>query len=237
MRQPFAESGRVWLVVEEDRSVLRVLPDAGGAAQFDSAWDLARWNKDHHGSAVVFEYEPGEEGARSVTVYALVGDGLAMRLPLVESKDGAVCTSSVEVCRRDGKPLAQRDFGSLGLGALHREMASALNSEFAVRYLGEQWGAIRLPRPGRRRREDLFYARVALDYVSAMEAAPRSPVRWLAASAQEAGAHVTDDEIRARVRRARERKLLTPAPPGLPGGELTEKARTVLRAAGLLEEG
>jgi hypothetical protein len=46
---------------------------------------------------------------------------------------------------------------------------------------------------------------------------------------------VTGDEIRARLRRARERGLLTaPDRKGVPGGELTNAAKTVLRKARLL---
>ena len=52
----------------------------------------------------------------------------------------------------------------------------------------------------------------------------------------EQGRYLTADEAKARVRRARERGLLTKATKGRPGGRLTNKGRKLLREAGLIEE-
>ena len=49
------------------------------------------------------------------------------------------------------------------------------------------------------------------------------------------GDRVTADEVRARLRRARRRGLLTDAEPGRPGGCLTDRARMELQRVGLGE--
>ena len=135
--------------------------------------------------------------------------------------------------RAGGQPLSRRALGRMGLGAVHKALSKVLQMPIAQAHLGERW-TLRTPYPGRPGRDDLFYARWAQRYVEALKAAPAKPVKHLEVTSDEPG--VTGDEIRARLRRARERRLLTAAPKGRPGGELTDKANALLREAGLIEK-
>jgi hypothetical protein len=151
---------------------------------------------------------------------------------LLVAADGDVAVEAVELRRRDGQPISRRALGSMGLGAVYKALSNVLHTPIAQAHLGEQW-TLKVPIPGRPGRDDLFYAQWARRYVKALEAAPRSPIAHLVATSDNPG--TTGDEIRARIRRARERELLTSTPKGRPGGELTDKAKALLRDAGLLE--
>jgi hypothetical protein len=145
--------------------------------------------------------------------------------------------NAIEVHSLDGRPVGQRLLSQLGLGRVHDALTLGLADPAAAELLGERWGAVVAPKPGRRGRPDLFYARVALDYVRALGVAPATPTRRMLDDAAARGEHMTVNEVRARLRRARRRGLLTDAPPGRPGGELTDRALTLLREVGLLGEG
>ena len=80
----------------------------------------------------------------------------------------------------------------------------------------------RVPRPGRRGRNDIFYARWAALYVDALAEGP-NPLPRLAKAE-----HLNESTIRGFLHEARRRKLLTDAPPGRAGGQLTRKAETLL---------
>ena len=83
-----------------------------------------------------------------------------------------------------------------------------------------------LPSPGRRGHPDLYYARIAQLYVSAIAAGSRSPIRDVSQQLPEwqPEAYVRDAIYKAR----NERGLLTPAPKGRAGGQLTSKAVQLL---------
>lgn len=87
----------------------------------------------------------------------------------------------------------------------------------------EQW--LRSRRPGRRGREDYYYAVWAARYVAAL-AAP-TPVKALSEAH-----HLSASQIRNILYACRDRGLLTDSPPGKAGGELTPKARQLLREGG-----
>lgn len=76
-------------------------------------------------------------------------------------------------------------------------------------------------RPGRAGRPDIEYARIADLYVRAL-ATPR-PVVTLSREL-----HLSQSQVRNLLHAARRRGLLTAAPAGRPGGQLTEKARQLL---------
>jgi hypothetical protein len=81
---------------------------------------------------------------------------------------------------------------------------------------------------GHRRRSDLFYAEIASAYVRLT--ADRAPIRRLREELErEGGLYFAEATVRDFVNRARRRGLLTPSPPGRPGGELTPKAQVLLR--------
>lgn len=239
MTQPSSKSDRVRgneiaLIVDRRKNGVVV---AGRLPATQDPWAVgAHWGLPKGpGSDVLVrvEYRPSPAGPQDVVVYALA-DALAVRVPLLPSGDG-VAPARVEVHRRDGSPPGQADFAQLGLRAVYDAMVEALRNPVAVEHLGERWGAVETPRPGQRGRPELFYAKVALDYVRARQKAPDTPIRAMVEAARAAGEHATEDELRARLRRARARKLLTAAPRGKAGGELTPKARKLLAAAGIGE--
>ena len=79
----------------------------------------------------------------------------------------------------------------------------------------------RNPRPGRRGRDDAFYAEWAARYVSLLNH-PR-PVAELARQH-----NYSESQIRNFLHEARKRELLTAAPTGRAGGSLTDKAKELL---------
>jgi hypothetical protein len=77
--------------------------------------------------------------------------------------------------------------------------------------------------PGRRGRDDSFYAQVAAWYVHLLTRADHAPAAALAEQMK-----VSVSSIRGLLYEARRRGLLTNAPPGRAGGQLTDKARGLL---------
>ncbi len=93
-------------------------------------------------------------------------------------------------------------------------------------------------RTGRAGRSDAFYARWAAAYVERLRRGSRHPVRDLAArppvkiSGFASSSDAPEATVRAIIHEARRRDLLTAAPRGRAGGELTDKAReAVARSA------
>jgi transposase-like protein len=82
-------------------------------------------------------------------------------------------------------------------------------------------------RPGRRGRPDAYYAGIAQHYVRRLQAGSRTPVRDIAEKFDYSVSMVNN-----WVAEARKRKLLTQAPPGRAGGELTAKATELLAGTG-----
>ena len=79
------------------------------------------------------------------------------------------------------------------------------------------------PRPGRRGRGDVYYAQMAAAYVGMCNSGEPSPVGRLAEMV-----HKSKSQVRNILYAARKRDLLTDAPAGRRGGELTPKARALL---------
>jgi hypothetical protein len=179
------------------------------------------------------DYTPTPDGPRDVVAIVQTEDSegvvVNVRLPL-HAAQGAVAVERVELSRRDGQPLSRRALARMGLGAVHKVLGKVLESPIAQAHLGQRW-TLQKPYPGRPGRDDLFYAQWAERYVEALDVAPDKPIKHLVDVGDEV---VTGDEVRARLRRARERGLLTsPARKGVPGGELTDKAKRVLHEAGV----
>lgn len=78
-------------------------------------------------------------------------------------------------------------------------------------------------RPGRAGRSDRDYAEVAAAYVAILATSDPRPVETLAAQT-----FLSPSQIRNVLYEARRRELLTKAPPGRPGGQLTDKCRRTL---------
>lgn len=95
-------------------------------------------------------------------------------------------------------------------------------------------------RPGRSGRVDAFYVRWAAAYVDRLRSGSRHPVKDLAEAPAVWIKGFTDLDrdkreatVRAILHEARRRELLTGAPRGKPGGELTKKALRLLKKLGL----
>lgn len=83
-------------------------------------------------------------------------------------------------------------------------------------------------RPGRAGRGDDYYLTWAAAYADLIASGNQRPVRALSLHPpvpyREAPRRVSEHTVRDVLREARRRELLTPAPPGKPGGRLTKKA-------------
>ncbi len=93
-------------------------------------------------------------------------------------------------------------------------------------------------RPGRAGRPDSFYLVWAVAYVKRLATGSRRPVKDLAEHPpKDIRGYVSDGNVtsvatvRDVIHQARVRDLLTDSPPGRPGGELTPKAKQMLRPA------
>jgi hypothetical protein len=126
-------------------------------------------------------------------------------------------------------PLAQTiDFVNRAMDVSAQAYASGRTVERAIEMIKSMVEAN--PRPGSRGRPDLFYALVATTYVHRLLTA-ESPVNWLAKE--------TDTDRRTAenwLRLARKHGMLTDPIPGVAGGELTDKATTLLAAFNETEE-
>jgi hypothetical protein len=169
------------------------------------------------------------EAAVAVTVLAVLEGEyeLRVRYELVGGEARYVGHSLAPV---DGLPskVGARQLRRLGFGGVVEEAFGWFLQMPDL--FGEPW-LQRPRRPGRAGTDDSVYAEWAGRYVDALEVDPRRPVQHLIEDAAGAGEHITASKVRAYLNRARARGLLTDAPPGQPGGELTDKARDLLRSA------
>lgn len=239
MPQPVTDSDRAVYLYAGSTPVRMHAPAPSESWQRQDLWKRLSELADAHGAAASIEYDEGTSGATKVTVYAVTnGLGLRWELRPDDWNGDPQAEASIEIHARDGQPVGQALLAQLGAGRIKKALDAALSDPAAVSALGERWGAQIARRPGRRGRPDLFYAIAALDYVRAMATDERTPIRVMVDAAEQRGEHVTEDELRARLRRARskERGLLTaPTRNGVAGGELTDKALRLLREAGLTD--
>ena len=129
--------------------------------------------------------------------------------------------------------LRQLPLGEIQNAARHAVLKSAAADDRAreapERSVTEHWERTfdETRRPGRRGRDDRFYAELAAAYVDRVQVKKPSarPVEDLA---NDMG--YSPSQIRNLLYVARKRELLTSAPAGRPGGELTAKARHLLEA-------
>lgn len=114
---------------------------------------------------------------------------------------------------------------SIRLGPLYTRARNTVTLPTGVggaRGLAELDDFGRVTRPGRRGRDDVFYARWAELYVEEL-AKGSNPLPGLAATE-----HLSESTIRSFLHEARRRELLTKSPPGRAGGSLTDKATNIL---------
>lgn len=125
-------------------------------------------------------------------------------------------------------PITARWLRDLPVGVI-QEVArlGIVDRSTQVRFLEDSgWAETlrRAARPGRGGRDDFYFASVAADYVAALRKNSRNPVAALASMRG-----VSPATVRNLVHEARRRGLLTPSLAGRAGGELTEKAKALLR--------
>lgn len=126
------------------------------------------------------------------------------------------------------EPAAEMPSGGITtrlLRDLHTgELIAALRAAArqAKRYVGVEVKIEKPNRVGRRGREDLYYAEVAAAYVDALGNTPHAAAHVASAN------HLSPSQLRNLLTAARKRGLLTDAPKGRPGGELTPLAKRLL---------
>lgn len=171
-----------------------------------------------------------------VAVVAEVLDDWRLRAQLARTADEDLVVTRIELRPSSGvdeAALGARMLRRLGFGDVVAEAARWLQHPAVVDVIGDGWSRP-IARPGRRGREDVVYARWAQQYVDALDRSPRRPIAIIVEEAKERGEHLTESQVRWYLTEARSRGLLTEAPKGKPGGELTAKGRAVL---GMTQDG
>lgn len=156
-------------------------------------------------------------------------DAPLLRIRLQRGDDGSILRSGFEVDDPTGS-ITTRWLRKLGNSAALARVDEVLEGALVGEYLSEEWRR-RVRRPGRSGRPDAHYAEWAMRYVAALGS--ESAVRTLVEEEIAAGRHTTEAAVRAYINKARTRGLLTQAPSGRAGGELTKLGKQVLRDAGL----
>jgi hypothetical protein len=153
--------------------------------------------------------------------------GASMRVTL-ERREGRVSITELTIAFAGESIRPSEVFRQLGLADIGEAITGDM--DHAGMPLPDWQDSFRdLPRVGRGRRPDAAYAVWAERYVDALAERPDGPVRLLVERyGIGAGGNETHASIRAKLNRARARGLLTPAPPGKPGGALTDKAQKLL---------
>lgn len=82
---------------------------------------------------------------------------------------------------------------------------------------------------GRKAKPDQYYASLAVRYVGLVEGGSRQPFKELEEESQGRGTFYSVEFFQNEINEARRRGLLTSAGPGKAGGELTDKARRLLK--------
>lgn len=165
-------------------------------------------------------------------VIGLAADGWIVRVRLLKpADDHGTDVEAIELRRMAGdKGVGSRMIRKMGLGGFLELVDDALEVDYRLGTLSDGGWRRKVRRPGRSGRPEVFYAEWAQRYVDALSQAPRTPIQWLIDAEEVAGRErATAAQLRAYVNRARERGLLTASPPGKAGGELTSKARRLLR--------
>ncbi len=180
------------------------------------------------GDVSAFDALPSEGGAEiEIKVWARIAGFDDWRAQLVIRQiEGTLVTSSFTIEKRDGADprggLTSEILRSVPLGAVPRELNRLIGLTLPKRpvaQLAEDFH--KAHRPGRRGRGDGYYAEVAAAYVSRLDSSSA-----LADLADELA--LSPSQARNLLYAARRKGLLTEAPGGKAGGQLTDKAKDLL---------
>jgi hypothetical protein len=196
---------------------------AAGTRRDNSALDV--WLEEHFGNGWLAAYRVVQQGSTYAFAELRIFPAEAGKRPPgewsadpVHVPDGGITASVLRTVlvgeHRDGLEhqvdLLGKKMGASFKGFLGEKGLKELAEE--VRHL-----------PRRQGRPDLFYAKIAAEYVAEVEAGNRRPIRALAERLGK-----SPDYVRQVLSESRRRAFLTPTPRGVPGGELTPRARDVL---------
>ncbi len=156
--------------------------------------------------------------------------GLIGRYQFRMGDDGTIRFVRLEVVPLDDAEPDSDPLRRLNLGVIRQQLNAWLRHPFVAANLGTVL-AVPRRRPGRRGSDPLGFAVWAAKYVQALKVDARRPARVIVDEAAENNEHVTLKQVNNAVRRARspDLALLTASPPGKAGGELTDKAKRILR--------
>jgi hypothetical protein len=139
------------------------------------------------------------------------------------------------------QPISARLLRRIPFGELERSARESLKWELATRFHSENAGvraslgdggqqlreSLRVdPHPGKRGRQDVIYASLAAEYVERL-ASSEHPVKDIASDWD-----YSESRVRNMLSEARRRGLLTRPASGLAGGQLTSRAKELLRERG-----
>jgi hypothetical protein len=181
----------------------------------DSGWRLTLWLGEQDGRKVVTELRlHPDEG--------LMPPGSGERLPPTwsHSADARAAMPTGGITARTLKGLALGHYTA----ELQRAVSEKLELDHLLRH--DLLDLVEVtPAAGPHGRPDTFYAHLAQEYVRTVASGSRAPLAELGRRL-----HSTPNTTAARIKEARRRGLLTRTERGRLGGELTEKARTLLSA-------
>lgn len=144
-------------------------------------------------------------------------------------------TELVELACRPGPGSEQATapmLRQLGLTGVFTAAEAELRDPVNVwAWLGSGWpGPVK--RPGRRGRREVEHAIWAKRYVEALTHDPKRPNQWIIDRMGQEGRFMTVGEVQGHVNRAKPNFLTRSPRRGVPGGELTTRAKEVLEMAG-----
>ena len=185
-----------------------VTPETEGSALDFAA---AHYEKDAKQMHVTRDFE-GFRGWQAVAVISATDAGLQIDRLTIEpwgdaAPPGGITTRMLRQVRT-GAIIASARAAARAIGAILPDAAPDLSVSERV---------------GRRGRDDRFYARWAAEYADALSRSP-NPIAEMAGRH-----HLSPSQVRNLVHACRNKKMLTAAPPGRAGGELTARAIELLK--------
>jgi hypothetical protein len=170
-------------------------------------------------------FRPSKHGTRYAHPVRLEG---GFRVGMwIDLRAGIAVVVGVEIDHPNGEPITTATLRELALQnevsrflREHREFFESADEESQYRWSRNPMTCAALrdveDRPGRRGHPDTYHAELAYDYLKIVRSGSRKPVEQLAERRGWTTARVRDG-----LNIARDRELLTPAPAGKAGGQLT----------------